>query len=137
MLKIKDGKLKDFINSYLKLTQDAIEECYHQPSHKQVQRVKDVIKFQNSNKETWIRLFAYIDLEYNDLISKTKANYPKLNDKDLLLIAMIALGFSYIQMATILGYNNASTISSIKIRLAKKMGLDCSLNDYISRFNSN
>ena len=134
LLNIQDDKLKDFFNSYLKLMQDIVEECYHQPNQKHTQRIKDLINFQKSNKETWSRLYDYLDVEYNGIISHTRANYPSLKDKDLLLIAMTALDFSYIQMAMILGYSNASTISSTKLRLAQKMGLKESLNEYITRF---
>ena len=134
LLNIQDDKLKDFFNSYLKLMQDVVEECYHQPNQKHTQRIKDLINFQKSNKETWSRLYDYLDVEYNGIISHTRANYPSLKDKDLLLIAMTALDFSYIQMAMILGYSNATTISSTKLRLAQKMGLNESLNEYITRF---
>ena len=60
--------------------------------------------------------------------------YPQIDDRDLLLISLTALKFSYIQMSLVLGYANATTIGSSKQRLAKKMGLDCSLNEYIDSF---
>ena len=74
----------------------------------------------------------YIDAEYNGIISKTRNAYPQLNDKDLLLIALTTTGFSYIQIAIIMGYTNATSIGTIKQRLAQKMHLDGSLNDYIN-----
>ena len=135
-LNIQDRKLKEFIESYMKLMQDVVEECYHQPNLKHTQRIKDLISFQKSNKETWSRLFDYLDMEYNGIISQTKADFPLLNGKDLLLIAMTTLGFSYIQMAMIFGYSDASSMSSAKIRLVKKMRIDCTLNEYVSRFKT-
>ena len=51
----------------------------------------------------------------------------------LLLLALTCMGYSYIQTAIIMGYSNATSVSVIKQRLAKKMGLDCSLNEYIER----
>jgi hypothetical protein len=41
------------------------------------------------------------------------------------------MGYSYIHIAIIMGYSNATSVSVIKQRLVKKMGLDCSLNEYI------
>ena len=82
-------------------------------------------------EKKWILLFDYIDAEKNGIISRTRASYPMLNDKDLLLIALISLDFSYIHIAIILGYSNATSVSTIKQRLAKKMHLNISLNDYI------
>ena len=135
-LNIRDGKLRDFINSYLKLMRGLLEECYHQPKVSYTQKIKAIVRFGKDNKEAWIGLYEYIDMEYNGIISRTRADYPDLNDKDLLVIAMTATGFSYIQMAMILGYSDASSISSVKIRLAKKMKIDRTLNDYISGFKT-
>ena len=73
-------------------------------------------------------------MEYGNIITNTRANYPSLSEKDLLLLSMVTLDFSYVQMAMILGYNNATTMSSMKQRLAKKMGLGHSLNEYIEQF---
>ena len=134
MLNVKDSRLKDFIDSYMSLMRDFMEECYHQPNHKNTQRIKEVIKFQKDNRDKWEKLYGYIDLEFNDIITKTKSSFPHLNDKDLMLIALTTLNFSYIQTALVLGYANATTIGGNKQRLAKKMGLDCSLNEYINRF---
>ena len=64
-------------------------------------------------------------------MARTRENYPELNDRELLLLALTCMGFSYIQIAIIMGYSNATSVSVIKQRLVKKMGLDCSLNEYI------
>ena len=135
-LDIKDSKLKEFLNSYMGMMRGLMEECYHQPKLKHSQNIKNIIEFQHDNNNMWETLYDYIDIEYDGIISKTKANYPQLNDKELLLIALTTLQFSYIQIAMVLGYANATTISGNKQRVAKKMNLDCSLNDYINQFKS-
>lgn len=133
-LDIKDTKLHSFLDSYLNLFQQMLDELYHNPMSKANHNIKQIIKFQKKNDEIWLKLLDYVDLKHHNIISYTKGNYDFLNNKDLLVLAMTTLGFSYIQMAMVLGYDNATTISSIKQRLAKKMGLDCSLNEYIRRF---
>jgi len=70
-------------------------------------------------------------MEHNNIMTRTQQRYPQLNDRDLLLLALSCMGFSYIQTAIIMGYTNATSVSVIKQRLARKMGLDCSLNEYI------
>ena len=92
--------------------------------------------FNEDNTEKWTRLYDYIDLEYNNIMTHTKENYPQLNDKDLLLIALSVLDFSCVQIAIIMGYNNASSIGVIRQRLAKKMLLKSSLKDYIGEFSN-
>ena len=131
-LKIQDNQLKDFISSHLILTSELVEACYHSPQSKLTEQVKKIVQFQHDNEQQWTQLYHYIDAEYNNLISKTRDNYPQLNDKDLMLIALTSIGFSYIQIAIIMGYSNATSVSTIKQRLAKKMHLDGSLNDYIN-----
>lgn len=131
---INDEILKSLLVSHMEMMKDVMDECYHYGNNFQSQKIKNILQFQNSNKDKWFKLFGYLDLEYDGIISKTKSNYPSLSNKDLLLIAMTTLDFSYIQTAIVLGYNNATTISSMKQRLAKKMGLDYSLNEYISHF---
>ena len=131
-LKIQDNQLKDFISSHLTLTSELVEACYHSPQSKLTEQVKRIVQFQHDNEQQWTQLYHYIDAEYNNLISKTRDNYPQLNDKDLMLIALTSIGFSYIQIAIIMGYSNATSVSTIKQRLAQKMHLDGSLNDYIN-----
>jgi len=93
--------------------------------------MKRIGKFQDNNKDNWVKLFDYIDLEHNNIMTRTRQNYPELNDRELLLLALTCMGFTYIQIAIIMGYSNATSVSVIKQRLVKKMGLDCSLNEYI------
>lgn len=131
-LKIRDNQLKGFITSHLALMREMIEACYHSPQSKLTEQVKKIVQFQHNNQQQWTQLYYYIDAEYNGIISKTRNAYPQLNDKDLLLIALTTTGFSYIQIAIIMGYTNATSIGTIKQRLAQKMHLDGSLNDYIN-----
>ena len=131
-LKIRDNQLKGFITSHLALMREMIEACYHSPQSKLTEQVKKIVQFQHDNQQQWTQLYHYIDAEYNGIISKTRNAYPQLNDKDLLLIALTSTGFSYIQIAIIMGYTNATSIGTIKQRLAQKMHLDGSLNDYIN-----
>ena len=110
---------------------EIIEACYHEPNNRIAENMKRIVKFQDSNKDNWVRLFDYIDLEHNNIMTRTRENYPDLNDRELLLLALTCMGFTYIQIAIIMGYSNATSVSVIKQRLVKKMGLDCSLNEYI------
>ncbi len=135
-LQIQDDQLKSFISNHLNMTSEMIEACYHEPKSKLSHQVKRIVEFQHDNERKWIQLFHYIDAEYNQIISKTRKAYPQLHDRDLLLIALTCMRFSQIQIAIILGYANATSISTVKFRLAQKMGLDCPLNDYINRIIS-
>ena len=130
-LQINDERLKGFISSHIGMMRDIIEACYHEPNNRIAENMKRIVKFQDSNKDNWVKLFDYIDLEHNNIMTRTRENYPDLNDRELLLLALTCMGFTYIQIAIIMGYSNATSVSVIKQRLVKKMGLDCSLNEYI------
>ena len=130
-LQINDERLKGFIASHMGMMREIIEACYHEPNNRSAETMKRIVKFQDSNKENWVKLYDYIDLEHNNIMTLTREKYPELNDKDLLLLALTCMGYSYIHIAIIMGYSNATSVSVIKQRLVKKMGLECSLNEYI------
>jgi len=132
-LKINDERLKSFISSHMGMMRDMIDACYHEPNNRIAENMKRIVKFQDSNRDNWVKLYDYIDMEHNNIMTRTREQYPQLNEKDLLLLALTCMGYSYIQTAIIMGYSNATSVSVIKQRLAKKMGLDCSLNEYIER----
>lgn len=134
-MKIQDERLKSFISSHMGMMREMIEACYHEPNNRIAENMKRIVKFQDSNKSNWVKLYDYIDMEHNNIMTSTQQNFPQLDDRDLLLLALTSLGFSYIQTAIIMGYSNATSVSVIKQRLAKKMGINESLNDYIKRFN--
>ena len=136
-MKINDERLKGFISSHMGMMREMIEACYHEPNNRIAENMKRIVKFQDSNKDNWAKLYDYIDMEHNNIMTRTRENYPQLNDRDLLLLALTCMGFSYIQTAIIMGYSNATSVSVIKQRLANKMGIDCSLNEYIERNGNN
>lgn len=130
-MKINDERLKGFISSHMSMMREMIEACYHEPRNRIAENMKRIVKFQDSNRDNWVKLYDYIDVEHNNIMTRTRENYPQLNDRDLLLLALTCMGYSYIQTAIIMGYSNATSVSVIKQRLAKKMGLECTLNEYI------
>ena len=135
-MKIKDDQLKGFISSHLGMMREMIETCYHEPNNRIAESMKRIVKFQDSNRDNWVKLYDYIDMEHNNIMTHTRSQYPQLDDRDLLLLALTCMRYSYIQTAIIMGYSNATSVSVLKQRLAKKMGLDCSLNDYIERYST-
>lgn len=135
-MKIKDDQLKDFISSHLGMMREMIEACYHEPKNRIAENMKQIVKFQDSNRDNWVKLYDYIDMEHNNIMTRTREKYPDLDDRDLLLLALTCMRFSYIQTAIIMGYSNATSVSVLKQRLAKKMDLDYSLNEYIERNTS-
>ena len=135
-LKIRDSQLKEFITSYIELMGDVTEACYHSPKNVLSNEISRLFQIKEENKDRWVELYSYIDNEYNQIITDTINKYSQLNDRDILLLALTCLDFSCAQIAIITGYSNATSISGNRQRLAKKMGLDCSLQEYINQYKS-
>ena len=135
-LQIQDGQLKQFISTHLELMSEMIEACYHAPRNVLAKEIQRIVRFQDQNKQSWEKLYDYIDIEFNNIMTETRRNYPELTDRDLLLLALTCLGYSCAQIAIIFDYANATTISSSRQRLAKKMGLNTTLKEYIDQFQT-
>ena len=134
MLDVKDEKMKGFLNSYMNLMRNFMDECYRLPNSKHTKKIREIIKFQKDTQDEWENLYGFIDMEYDGIISKTRADHPQLDDKDVLLIALSAMDFSCMQIAIIMGYSNQTSVGTIRKRLCEKMNLSGNLNDYISLF---
>jgi cbb3-type cytochrome oxidase subunit 3 len=135
-LKIKDEDLKEFINSHNNMMREVIEECYHMPHGPLAKAIRKIIKYQDENSGIWSKLYSYLDMEYNNIMSETKKHYPQLDEKDLLMIALTCMGYSCAQIAIVLDYSSSSGISTIRKRIATKMGLNCLLGEYIKQSKS-
>ena len=132
-LNIKDQGLVEYFDSHLWLMHDVIEECTHLPDGKTIEKIKNIIRFNEQNKDNWQRIMDYIDLRYNNILSNIRRSYPKLNDRDLMLLALSILDFSCSHIAIIMGYSNPSSVGTIRQRLAKKMGVDINIKQFIDQ----
>ncbi len=136
-LKISDQGLKDTVNSHICLLKEIIEECYHAPRNVLANKIRRIVLFQEKNNDFWTKLYHYIDTENNGIMAHTMRRYPQLGEKDLLMIALTCMGYSCAQIAMILDYSNATSISTIRKRLSIKMRLAGTLDDYINQFKTN
>ena len=133
---ISDQYLRDFVTEHTVLMREVIEECYHAPNSVLSRNIQRIIKYQVKNKDAWVNLFPYIDIEYNNIMTITKRDFPQLEEKDLMIVALTAMGYSCAQIAIILGYSSAQGITTIRNRVAKKMGINCRLVEYVEKFKT-
>ena len=131
---ITDQHLRDFISEHTAMIRDVIEECYHAPNSVLSKNIRKIIQYQEKNKDAWVNLFSYIDMENNNIITETKKDFPQLDEKEIMIVALTTMGYSCAQIAIILGYSSAQGITTIRNRVAKKMGIDCRLMEYIEKF---
>ena len=75
-------------------------------------------------------------MENNNIITETQKNFPQLDEKEIMMVALTAMGYSCAQIAIILGYSSAQGITTIRNRVAKKMGINCRLVEYVEKFKT-
>jgi tetratricopeptide (TPR) repeat protein len=134
---IVDQRLRNFITEHTSLMREVIEECYHAPNSVLSKNIQRIVKYQETNRDAWINLFSYIDMENNNIMTETKKNFPQLEEKELLMVALTSMGYSCAQIAIIMGYSSAAGIGTMRNRVAKKMGIDCTLVEYVDQFTAN
>ena len=132
---INDQGLKEFITAHTAMLRQIIESAYHAPKNALSNEIKQIVKLQDNNSDNWVKLFSYLDNEYHSIMKLTHDNYPQLNNRELLMIALTRLGYTCAQIAIILDYSNATSISTIRKRIAQKMGISYSLLEYVSLFD--
>ena len=135
-LKIKDIELKEFISSHIDMMCRVLEECYHTPQGRLSKEIRKIVKYQDEKSGIWNKLYQYLDLQYNNIMSDTMKRFPQLSEKELLMIALTCMGYSCAQIAIVLDYSNSAGISTIRKRIAEKMGLDCLLGEYIDQYKT-
>ena len=127
--------VKDFFNAQIMMMRQVADECYHTPKSKLSNSIKNLVKYNSNNSAQWLPLLHLVDCRYGNIIKITKENYPQLNDKDLLMIALTALDFSCVQIAIFFGFDQATSVGAARNRIAKKMNLDTTLTNYIEEFH--
>jgi DNA-binding CsgD family transcriptional regulator/tetratricopeptide (TPR) repeat protein len=78
----------------------------------------------------WDELRSYLDHEHDNMISRIADN-PDITKKDLKLIELSCVGFSYLEIAMILDYSPRYVLNKRKT-IAQKLGLQKPLPDYLN-----
>ncbi len=82
----------------------------------------------------WYMLRTQVDQIHSGAIEKMLLKHPQLSEKDIQIICMLALGFSSEMMATCLQHKS-NYIETLKNRLKKKLGIKCSIVEYLEQFS--
>ena len=78
----------------------------------------------------WNELRSHLDHKHNNVISIIAQN-PDISKKDLKFIELSCCGFSYLEIAMILGYSPRYVLNKRKI-IAQKMGIQAPLQDHLN-----
>ena len=93
-------------------------------------RIKESI-MDAANDDFWTELRNYIDKRHNGILSHI-ASFNGIKEHDLNFVALICSGFSYTEIAMIMGYSR-KYISNKRNYIAQKMKLNIPLQDYLKK----
>jgi len=77
-------------------------------------------------------LSEVVNAKYDGVIDHLTEKHPDLNSDDINLIGLLCCGFSATEMSVFYNHGNGKSIYSRKRRLALKLGLDESLDEYVA-----
>ena len=83
----------------------------------------------------WYVLRTQVNEIHCGAIDNMLIKHPQLTEKDIQIICMLVLGFSSEMMATCLQHRS-NYIETLKNRLKKKLGIECSIKDYVRQFST-
>lgn len=103
--------------------------------HKQLQKIRALIKENISHDDDWKTFTENFDVVYHDYTKRLHSEHPELSTSDLRLCCYIKMGLSSKEIAPLINISYKSVEMS-RYRLRKKMGLEreTSLTDYLQNF---
>ena len=90
------------------------------------------VKAYKNNDNLYNNISRYINDHYGNLITDLCKKYPSLNDEEIKIIKLVALGFSYIDVAVLFD-KKPNAMSTKFTRIARKIGANESLAKHINR----
>ena len=79
----------------------------------------------------------HVNNKHDHLLDRLKCIHPSLSEGDVQLMALIASGYTTAMMVSCFGFSSRASIDTKKNRLKKKLGINCSIADYINSIKSN
>ena len=124
----KNSMIGHFVQTLTSFMQTSINTSENDSPSVIRRKIKDTIATV-ANDDFWNELRAHLNRKHNNLISKISEN-KKINEKDLQFIELLCCGFNYVEIAITTGYS-IKYISTKRKNIARKLGLRCSLQDFI------
>lgn len=88
------------------------------------------------DRSFWKGLSAYANSRLNNIISKTHEAYPVLKDSDLNFLSLYCLSMPPTVIMACMGYQDTHSFYNKRRRIAEKMKLENSLEEYIDGFRN-
>lgn len=131
--KAQSDVIKSIIDGHIKVVHELIQSSYELDGTRFVNKFKSLMYMPN-NKRTatyWSNLQELTNDLYNNVLKDAiELSHGRLRDNDINLIALLCWGYTRSVIMICMQYDNIGTISNMKYKIAKKMGIP-SLDEFI------
>ncbi|MBR4829591.1 MAG: hypothetical protein IKZ92_07310 [Muribaculaceae bacterium] len=81
-----------------------------------------------------LMLRNYVNSRFDNIITRTAESCPAMNDSDINFLCLYCCDLPTTVIMSCMGYNDEHSVYNKKRRIAKLLGLEVSLNEYINDF---
>ena len=97
-----------------------------------VKRLKSIQEdLQKENNNFWKHLYKITNESNDNILIKIQSDYAVLSDEDIRIISMMFLNFGANTISFCMGFSNDKSIYQRKKRIAQKMNLQISLDEFV------
>ena len=131
--KAQSDEIKSIIDGHIKVVHELIQSSYELDGTRFVNKFKSLMYMPNNKRITtyWSNLQELTNDLYNNVLKDAiELSHDRLRDNDINLIALLCWGYTRSVIMICMQYDNIGTISNMKYKIAKKMGIP-SLDEFI------
>lgn len=131
--KAQSDEIKSIIDGHIKVVHELIQSSYELDGTRFVNKFKSLMYMPDNKRIAtyWSNLQELTNDLYNNVLKDAiELSHGRLRDNDINLIALLCWGYTRSVIMICMQYDNIGTISNMKYKIAKKMGIP-SLDEFI------
>lgn len=131
--KAQSDEIKSIIDGHIKVVHELIQSSYELDGTRFVNKFKSLMYMPNNKRIAtyWSNLQELTNDLYNNVLKDAiELSHGRLRNNDINLIALLCWGYTRSVIMICMQYDNIGTISNMKYKIAKKMGIP-SLDEFI------
>lgn len=128
-----ESQLKNALDHHIQSLKQLINSAYVYENNptKFIEKFKQSVALNKFSEGVWQNLRVVVDHNHNGILTHLQNKHIELDDDSLNMIGLICCEFSNIEISMCMGYTNERSFYSKRTRIAKRMGLEISLDSYI------
>ena len=124
--------LRNLVSSHVKLMEKLITASEEESEKVFKKTFNKSVRTYHSNEAIISSFISFVNQNFNDVVKKALNIAPNLSTMEQYVIALMAAGFEYKEIAVVTNYS-PNYIGKKRSRIEKKLGIDGKLIDFIKR----